>query len=550
MTCSATPSISTPAFRIEQCFFIGNYATQGGGLYVSPHATHTENIVNRCGFFNNAAGERVDVNNQGGAIWLAGKGKVVNSVVFNNENGGVWLGDNDNQVINTTITRNTGPAVDGAGKYVWNTVVWGNTSPYSTNSKPAFHSSALQNDADNTNGNISLADRNNEEGGPHFASPSLKIGFDRDFDVLNELYPVWTWDPTETTRLVDSGNYNAYNNNVFGLTDLSGHTRKQGIIDIGAYEFQPILPERIRYVKPQSTGDGSGTSWDNASGDLQKMIDYLADNNPLELPGEVWVAAGTYIPYTALSPDVLTSVMFRMRDGISVYGGFAGTEIAKSERKMREGGSGMLWDYANVTILEAADYSEESLNYHQHAWTLSINTVHVVWFAPWGDNAPAFIHNTTLDGVTIRGGHATGVAGTATLKTGCGAGVYMEGSNTNLTRCIITENYATANGGGLWLKNGTVENSLFYNNNATANGGAVYIENYGLVHRCMLVNNSALNGAAAYLDNTDLKDRDGIDHPEYLILSTCVISNNTGRANGAVYCNRGGVILQLSLIHI
>ena len=204
----------------------------------------------------------------------------------------------------------------------------------------------------------------------------------------------------------------------------------------------------------------------------------------------------------------------------------------------------MLWDYANVTILEAADYSEESLNYHQHAWTLSSNSVHVVWFAPWGDNAPAFIHNTTLDGVTIRGGHATGVAGTATLKTGCGAGVYMEGSNTNLTRCIITENYATANGGGLWLKNGTVENSLFYNNNATANGGAVYIENYGLVHRCMLVNNSALNGAAAYLDNTDLKDRDGIDHPEYLILSTCVISNNTGRANGAVYCNRGGVILQ------
>lgn len=544
VTCSATPSTSTPAFRIEQCFFIGNYATQGGGLYVSPHATHTENIVNRCGFFNNAAGERVDVNNQGGAIWLAGKGKVVNSVVFNNENGGVWLGDNDNQVINTTITRNTGPAVDGAGKYVWNTVVWGNTSPYSTNSKPAFHNSALQNDADNTNGNISLADRNNEEGGPHFASPSLKIGFDRDFDVLNELYPVWTWDPTETTRLVDSGNDNAYNNNVFGLTDLSGHTRKQGIIDIGAYEFQPILPERIRYVKPQSTGDGSGTSWDNASGDLQKMIDYLADNNPLELPGEVWVAAGTYIPYTALSPDVLTSVMFRMRDGISVYGGFAGTEIAKSERKMREGGSGMLWDYANVTILEAADYSEESLNYHQHAWTLSSNSVHVVWFAPWGDNAPAFIHNTTLDGVTIRGGHATGVAGTATLKTGCGAGVYMEGSNTNLTRCIITENYATANGGGLWLKNGTVENSLFYNNNATANGGAVYIENYGLVHRCMLVNNSALNGAAAYLDNTDLKDRDGIDHPEYLILSTCVISNNTGRANGAVYCNQGGVILQ------
>lgn len=548
VTCSATPSTSTPpAFHIEQCFFIGNYATEGGGLYVASSATNAGNIVNRCGFFNNAAGQRAGIGNHGGAIRLNGKGTVVNSVVFNNENGGLLLNHADNQVINTTIARNTGPAVDGAGKHVWNTVVWGNTSLSSASARPTFSHSALQ-EADTRAGNVGLTDRNNEAGGPHFSSPSLKIGFDRDFDVLTELYPVWTWNPTEATLLVDSGDDNAYDNTIYGLTDLGGHTRKQGTggnntIDIGAYEFQPVLSGRIRYVKADSKGDG--TSWDNASGDLQKMIDELADDNSLGLPGEVWVAEGTYKPYTTLSSDVLTSVTFRMRDGISVYGGFdkENPEDTKNGRKIKEGG--MPWDYANPTVLEAADYAG-NLSYNQYAWTLSSNSVHVVWFAPWGDNASAFVHTTTLDGVTIRGGHATGVAG-MTLRTDCGAGVYMDGNNTRLTRCILTENYATANGGAIYLKDGVVENSLFYNNNATANGGAVYVENNGLVHRCMLTNNSALNGSAVYLDNTDLKDRDGSDHPEYLILSTCVVSNNTGRANGAIYCNRGGVVLQCTV---
>ena len=551
VTCSATPSTSTPpAFHIEQCFFIGNYATEGGGLYVASSATNPGNIVNRCGFFNNAAGQRAGIGNHGGAIRLDGTGEVVNSVVFNNENGGLLLTHKDNQVVNTTITRNTGPAVDGAGKYVWNTVVWGNTSLSSASARPTFSHSALQ-EADtraaDAAGNVGLTDRNNETGGPHFSSPSLKIGFDRDFDVLTELYPVWTWDPTEATLLVDSGDDKAYDNTDYGTTDLGGHTRKQGTIDIGAYEFQPILSERIRYVKEGGEGNRSGTSWDNASGDLQKMIDELADNNSLGLPGEVWVAEGTYKPYTALSSDVLTSVTFRMRDGISVYGGFdkENPEDAKNGRKIKEGG--MSWDYANPTVLEAADYAGNlSYNQYQYAWTLSSNSVHVVWFAPWGDNASAFVHTTTLDGVTIRGGHATGVAG-MTLRTDCGAGVYMDGSNTRLTRCILTENYATANGGAIYLKDGVVENSLFYNNNATANGGAVYVENNGLVHRCMLTNNSALNGSAVYLDNTDPKGRDGSDHPEYLILSTCVVSNNTGRANGAIYCNRGGVVLQCTV---
>ena len=89
-----------------------------------------------------------------------------------------------------------------------------------------------------------------------------------------------------------------------------------------------------------------------------------------------------------------------------------------------------------------------------------------------------------------------------------------------------------------------MQTSLIYNNNADADGGAVYVENRGLVHRSMLTNNSALNGAGVYLYNGAEASSDDPDHPEYLILSTCVVSNNTVRGNGAVYCDKGGVLMQ------
>ena len=149
----------------------------------------------------------------------------------------------------------------------------------------------------------------------------------------------------------------------------------------------------------------------------------------------------------------------------------------------------------------------------------------------------AFTNVTTLDGVTIQGGYAQGGTGLDDFKTDRGGGVYMDGANAYLSNCIVKENYATGNGGGVYLKNGRVQTSLIYNNNADADGGAVYVENRGLVHRSMLANNSALNGAGVYLHNVTETSE---DHPEYLILSTCVVSNNTVRGNGAVYCDKGG----------
>lgn len=532
-------------FRIERCFLFNNYATQGGAVYVSSEVQNVNNgesLINQCVIYNNAAGERAAVENQGSGVYLAGEATVVNTSIFNNGNGGVRL-SSGSKVVNATIARNTGAGVDlttaSNSTNVYNSIIWGNTS-LSAEHQPTFQNSAYHEvTADDKNSNVYVAKENRDAAaGPIFDAPSVKTSYDRDFDWYQSAYPLWSWNVLEGSVMIDKGDAKAYNSTAYGSEDMAGHNRVSGTnISIGAYEYQYLPASRIRYVKPTGTGDGS--SWDNASGDLQKMIDELAESTPSQT-GEVWVAAGTYTPQSQLISGTAYSASFRMRDGISVYGGFAGTESTKLERVKK---SAMPWDFQNPTVLEAAYYSHDDLAWTNNKWTLTSDSRHVVWFAPMSGGT-AFANVTTLDGVTIQGGYAQGGTGQDDFLTDRGAGVYMDGANAYLSNCIVRENYATGNGGGVYLKNGRVQTSLIYNNNADADGGAVYVENRGLVHRSMLTNNSALNGAGVYLHNGAEAGSGDADHPEYLILSTCVVSNNTVRGNGAVYCDKGGVLMQ------
>ena len=533
-------------FRIERCFLISNYATQGGAVYVDASVKSVNgetSLINQSVVFNNAAGDRAAVENQAGGIYLAGVATVVNTSIFNNGNGGVRL-SSGSKVVNATIARNTGAGVDlttaSNSTNVYNSIIWGNTS-LSAEHQPTFQNSAYHEvTADDKNSNVYVAKENRDAAaGPMFDAPSVKTSYDRDFNWRESAYPLWSWNVLEGSVMIDKGHNDYYDQNVYGSEDMAGNPRISGDrISVGAYEYQYLPATRIRYVKPTATGTGDGSSWDNASGDLQKMIDDLADNNVSQQAGEVWVAAGTYKPQSQLISGMNYSASFRMRDGISVYGGFAGNETSKQERAKGT----MPWDFTNVTVLEAA-YYESKLAWTNSKWTVGSDSRHVVWFAPMSGESD-FTRITTLDGVTVQGGYAQGNTGLDDFLTDRGAGVYMDGANTYLTNCIVRENYATGNGGGVYLKNGRVQTSLIYNNNADADGGAVYVENRGLVYRSMLTNNSALNGAGVYLYNGAEASSDDPDHPKYLILSTCVVSNNTVRGNGAVYCDKGGVLMQ------
>ena len=531
-------------FRIEQCFLTYNYASQGGAVYVAEDVKDVNNnisLISQCVAYNNAAGERSVEENAGGGFYIAGEATAANTSAFNNEKGGMRISP-EATVTNCTVARNTGAGIDltkdDHTQNVQNTIIWGNTT-LSLQYQPTFRYSAFHEvEDDDSNNNIYVSDKNRDkEYGPFFDAPSLSTGFDREYNGENTNYPTWSWDILEGTVMVNKGNSNFYNQAAYGNEDIKGRPRISGdTIDIGAQEYQFLPTSRRRYVKEGATG--SGLSWDDASGDLQRMIDELANNNPQNLAGEVWVAKGEYEPQSQIISATTYSASFRMRDGISVYGGFAGTETTKQERAK----GSMPWNYTNETILRGSAYTD-NISWQTNRWTLTSDSRHVVWFAPLAsENKTGFDRTTILDGVTIKGGYAQGGLGENEFQTDKGAGIYIA-LNAYAQNCIIKENHAKGNGGAAYINGGRLTNSLVFNNNSDANGGGVYIENAGIILACMITNNSANNGGGVYLNHSGAWS-DGLNHPEYLILSTSVVSNNTSRNNGAVYCNKGGVLLQ------
>ena len=556
------------AYRIERCFFFNNYAVQNGGaIYVDEKAgkvTSSNSYINQCVVYNNEAGLIAEVANKGGGIYIAGKGTVVNTSIFNNENGGVRISP-DASVLNSTIARNTVAGVDltvsgGANDNakVVNTVVWGNTTLFSEFT-PGFRNSSYHevegegpNRMDNF-GNVYVSDKNNDrsQASPFFASPSLKTSFDRDFNWLYNAYPLWNWQALEGSAFIDKGQDDAYASATYGGYDLGGSARKVGdATDIGAYEFQAVSADRILRVKPDGNDANNGSDWGNALRSVQEAINRLAERGQ---GGEVWVKAGTYQPSVYMSGESTDrSAAFVMKDGVSVYGGFEGNEETRAERDNKKGS--MPWQYTHPTVFVGNAYGGAATggggkceyNEADNKWSVTgSNSNHVVWFANL--DGTAFKNVTVLDGVTIKGGSAQETVGTKENFFGDrGAGVYMAG-NAYLTNCVVTENAATGKGGGVYLYGGRIIGSLLYNNEGQQ-GGAVYVDNSGIVLRSMLTNNSGYDGAAVYMVS-DTEWTDGSMHPEYQILSTSVVSNNTSRHNGAVYCNKGGVMLQTTMVN-
>lgn len=70
------------------------------------------------------------------------------------------------------------------------------------------------------------------------------------------------------------------------------------------------------YVTETGSGYKNGSSWDNAFADIQLAIDTAAAYHK---PIEVWIAKGVYKQGTPI----------KMKNMVSIYGGFAGTEQVK-----------------------------------------------------------------------------------------------------------------------------------------------------------------------------------------------------------------------------
>jgi hypothetical protein len=90
-----------------------------------------------------------------------------------------------------------------------------------------------------------------------------------------------------------------------------------------------IAYSRIIYVKPTGNDNATGNSWATAYKTLRKALSVAVAND------DIWVAAGTYYPdVIGATNNNDTTASFLMISNVDVYGGFAGTETAVSQRDL------------------------------------------------------------------------------------------------------------------------------------------------------------------------------------------------------------------------
>lgn len=562
-------------FRISQCNFANNYGMRGGAIYVDNSCTNLQSAISYCSIFNNVAGKRGSSENEGGGMWIDGTATVYNCNINNNTNGGIRL-SSTSKIVNCSVIANTVSAVDlttaGAsgsdgGGAVYNTVLWHSTALSKQDTRPAFYSCAfpeveVTDSKANTdaNGNVRISNENHGiEPAPWFKQSAVTQGYDFSFSSnLKQLYSTaFTFE--ETSALLNKGKLEYYKNLVVDAnletasTDIMGRTRYQtSTIDIGAYEYARMKAGRIRYVKPQKEGKGDGSTWNDATDDIQWAINDLAEKAPGE-KGEVWVAAGTYVVKDRIFNDASAPVSLLMKNGISVYGAFKGTEKRRSER-IEESKGLKPWGWNQESIIRGAEFKgsdDANWNNNDEAWNIkNSGSYHVVWFAPLpGGNA--FTDEVYLEGFTIEGGkfHDTNKAEYA---PDCGAGVYINDPSARMRYCTVRfcnpgmkeSGTIKPRGGGIYCKNGQTEGNLVYNCSAYQ-GGGIYIDEAGFITRSMVTNCSAYQGAGVYLNG----DANNSEKAYYQILATSVISNNTSTRNGAVYLDGHGLVINNTIVN-
>lgn len=226
------------------------------------------------------------------------------------------------------------------------------------------------------------------------------------------------------------------------------------------------------YVTQDGAGDKSGGSWGNAAPgtQLQSKI------NGAAIGSQIWVAAGTYKPTTDNNRDSY----FLLRDGVAIYGGFAGNETLLSQRPA-------ITFSQHPTAVLSGDIGNPGDN--------SDNSYHVI-ISVRNSNA------AVLDGFTIRDGNANGsgvilVSGHQVYRPE-GSGLYNQSSSPTISNCTFTSN-STFSGSAIYNTNSSpvITNCGFISNKGLAvmciDGSSAVVTN------CLFASNFTDNGATSGL---------------------------------------------------
>jgi len=314
-----------------------------------------------------------------------------------------------------------------------------------------------------------------------------------------------------------------------------------------------LQAKNIYYVKVNGTGNGN--SWSNASGNIQDMTDKATVGD------EVWVAAGSYSPSYPADPNDDRNSMFVMKEGVHLYGGFAGNETSVDNRakKDKDGNETVdAWEFTNETTLNASISMgsgylarfkiETQFDGFTVAASKGINAIgKIIINNCLCDGSRISIDEGTVSNCKITNNSSYSTTGrivTTYLRRAGG----IDNIAGTVSNCVISNNSmqledkndmtCSVYGGGIYNEKGSVINCVVTGNSCTVNDGAQYqhsargggiYNDGGLVDHCIVDNNrcnatTSSSGTPAY-GQSYYAEGGGI-YNNYGTVSNCCVTNN------------------------
>lgn len=277
--------------------------------------------------------------------------------------------------------------------------------------------------------------------------------------------------------------------------------------------FSLCATGRTWYVSSGVEG-GDGSSWSSAFSSLQKALDHASAGD------SVWVSGGVYEPENVreIEGEGLFATSFELKDGVSIYGGFSGSETALGQRRLR-GDCLYSWEFEHETILRQREGGCGS-----------------VVRSP----VSGLAKGVELNGLVIEHGNASG-----SYEEGEGGGIWGYGLLT-VVNCLVRDNLARNGGGIFWDGALTVMSSGVYGNELISDGwsgvgGGIAVRGDGfMLSGVICVGNGSIvggvqSGGGLYLDGAGQAVH-------------CTVVGNKSVRNGSGVHVSGGCVLLNSLV--